>query len=79
MLIKDKGSALKSLSGNIFMCYFLGPIFVITEYCPHGDLLNFLRKAAESLIIQDLSLESSFDSGVAEYKNMYLGKKYIRR
>ncbi|XP_054833329.1 macrophage colony-stimulating factor 1 receptor isoform X2 [Eublepharis macularius] len=59
-------------------CTHGGPIFVITEYCPYGDLLNFLRKAAESLIIQDLTLESSFDSTVADYKNMYLGKKYVR-
>nr|XP_056717173.1 macrophage colony-stimulating factor 1 receptor [Euleptes europaea] len=59
-------------------CTHGGPIFVITEYCPHGDLLNFLRKAAECLIIQDLTMESSFDSAVADYKNMYLGKKYVR-
>ncbi|XP_077182721.1 macrophage colony-stimulating factor 1 receptor [Paroedura picta] len=59
-------------------CTYGGPIFVITEYCPHGDLLNFLRKAAESVMIQDLTLESSFDSTVADYKNMYVGKKYVR-
>ncbi|XP_060096306.1 macrophage colony-stimulating factor 1 receptor [Heteronotia binoei] len=59
-------------------CTHGGPIFVITEYCPHGDLLNFLRKVAENLIIQDLTVDSSFDSTVADYKNMYLGKKYVR-
>ncbi|XP_032996180.1 macrophage colony-stimulating factor 1 receptor [Lacerta agilis] len=59
-------------------CTHGGPVFVITEYCPYGDLLNFLRKKAECLIIQDLTFESSLDSMAADYKNMYLGKKYIR-
>uniref|UniRef100_A0ACB8EJ65 Uncharacterized protein n=1 Tax=Sphaerodactylus townsendi TaxID=933632 RepID=A0ACB8EJ65_9SAUR len=59
-------------------CTHGGPILVITEYCPQGDLLNFLRKAAECLIIQDLIIESSFDSTMADYKNMHLGKKFVR-
>nr|XP_028574108.1 macrophage colony-stimulating factor 1 receptor [Podarcis muralis] len=59
-------------------CTHGGPVFVITEYCPYGDLLNFLRKKAECLIIQDLTFESSLDSMAADYKNMYLGKKYVR-
>ncbi|XP_042311061.1 macrophage colony-stimulating factor 1 receptor [Sceloporus undulatus] len=59
-------------------CTHGGPVFVITEYCPYGDLLNFLRKKAECLIIQDLTLESSLDSTSADYKNVYLGKKYLQ-
>ncbi|KAM8799094.1 macrophage colony-stimulating factor 1 receptor [Eudromia elegans] len=58
-------------------CTHGGPILVITEYCRHGDLLNFLRKKAESIIIQDSSLDTSLDSTV-EYKNIDLEKKYIR-
>ncbi|XP_048715712.2 macrophage colony-stimulating factor 1 receptor isoform X2 [Caretta caretta] len=58
-------------------CTYGGPILVITEYCRYGDLLNFLRKNAESIIIQDSSLESSLDS-TADYKNIYLEKKYVR-
>ncbi|XP_061473342.1 macrophage colony-stimulating factor 1 receptor [Rhineura floridana] len=58
-------------------CTHGGPVFVITEYCPYGDLLNFLRKKAECFIIQDLTLESSLDSMAADYKNIYLGKKYV--
>uniref|UniRef100_A0A8D0KF15 receptor protein-tyrosine kinase n=1 Tax=Salvator merianae TaxID=96440 RepID=A0A8D0KF15_SALMN len=54
-----------------------GPILVITEYCPYGDLLNFLRNKAECLIIPDLTLETPLDSMIADYKNIYLGKKYI--
>ncbi|XP_053159761.1 macrophage colony-stimulating factor 1 receptor [Hemicordylus capensis] len=59
-------------------CTHGGPVFVITEYCPYGDLLNFLRKKAERLITQDLTLESSLDSTTADYKNIYLAKKYVR-
>ncbi|XP_067422822.1 macrophage colony-stimulating factor 1 receptor [Emydura macquarii macquarii] len=59
-------------------CTHGGPILVITEYCRYGDLLNFLRKKTESIIIQDSSLDSSLDSN-ADYKNIYLEKKYVRR
>ncbi|NXO34182.1 CSF1R factor, partial [Locustella ochotensis] len=58
-------------------CTCGGPILVITEYCRYGDLLNFLRKKAESMIIQDSALDTSLDSA-ADYKNIELEKKYIR-
>ncbi|NXT58093.1 CSF1R factor, partial [Pluvianellus socialis] len=58
-------------------CTHGGPILVITEYCRYGDLLNFLRKKAESIIIQDSALDTSLDS-TADYKNVDLEKKYIR-
>ncbi|NXA07019.1 CSF1R factor, partial [Sapayoa aenigma] len=58
-------------------CTSGGPILVITEYCRYGDLLNFLRKKAESIIIQDSALDTSLDSA-ADYKNIDLEKKYIR-
>lgn len=58
-------------------CTYGGPILVITEYCRYGDLLNFLRKKAESIIIPDSPLDSSLDS-TADYKNIYLEKKYVR-
>ncbi|KAM8994138.1 macrophage colony-stimulating factor 1 receptor [Ara ararauna] len=58
-------------------CTYGGPILVITEYCRYGDLLNFLRKKAESIIIQDSALDISLDSA-ADYKNIDLEKKYIR-
>ncbi|NXI51343.1 CSF1R factor, partial [Chloroceryle aenea] len=54
-----------------------GPILVITEYCRYGDLLNFLRKKAESIIIQESSLDTSSGSAV-DYKNIDVEKKYIR-
>ncbi|XP_042682518.1 macrophage colony-stimulating factor 1 receptor [Centrocercus urophasianus] len=58
-------------------CTYGGPILVITEYCRYGDLLNFLRKKAEYIIIQDSALDTSLDS-TADYKNIDLEKKYIR-
>ncbi|XP_014742401.1 PREDICTED: macrophage colony-stimulating factor 1 receptor [Sturnus vulgaris] len=58
-------------------CTCGGPILVITEYCRYGDLLNFLRKKSESIIIQDSALDTSLDSA-ADYKNVELEKKYIR-
>ncbi|NWI87066.1 CSF1R factor, partial [Pitta sordida] len=58
-------------------CTSGGPILVITEYCRYGDLLNFLRKKAESIIIQDSALDTSLDSA-ADYKNIDLEKKYLR-
>ncbi|KAJ7316403.1 hypothetical protein JRQ81_002565 [Phrynocephalus forsythii] len=59
-------------------CTHGGPVLVITEYCPYGDLLNFLRQKTECIIIQDLTLDSSTDSTAADYKNIYLGKKYVQ-
>ncbi|NXS61883.1 CSF1R factor, partial [Brachypteracias leptosomus] len=58
-------------------CTYGGPILVITEYCRYGDLLNFLRRKAETIIIQDSSLDTSLDSA-ADYKNIDVEKKYIR-
>ncbi|NXJ74196.1 CSF1R factor, partial [Trogon melanurus] len=58
-------------------CTCGGPILVITEYCRYGDLLNFLRKKAESIIIQDSALDTSLDSA-ADYKNIDVEKKYVR-
>ncbi|XP_054245134.1 macrophage colony-stimulating factor 1 receptor [Indicator indicator] len=58
-------------------CTSGGPILVITEYCRYGDLLNFLRKKAESIITQDSALDTSLDSSV-DYKNIDVEKKYIR-
>ncbi|XP_038627891.1 macrophage colony-stimulating factor 1 receptor isoform X2 [Tachyglossus aculeatus] len=58
-------------------CTHGGPVLVITEYCCHGDLLNFLRRKAESMVVQNIILESSSASST-EYKNIYLEKKYVQ-
>ncbi|XP_075712302.1 macrophage colony-stimulating factor 1 receptor [Rhinoderma darwinii] len=52
-------------------CTSGGPILVITEYCQHGDLLNFMRRKAEVL-----NSISSADS-TSDYKNMAVEQKYL--
>ncbi|XP_063301479.1 macrophage colony-stimulating factor 1 receptor [Pelobates fuscus] len=53
-------------------CTHGGPILVITEYCQHGDLLNFLRRKAESMNRMFAALHTNSD-----YKNMSMEKKYM--
>ncbi|XP_074068753.1 macrophage colony-stimulating factor 1 receptor [Macrotis lagotis] len=55
-------------------CTHGGPVLVITEYCHHGDLLNFLRRKAEDMLVSSLSSEPDGGPG---YKNIHLEKKYI--
>ncbi|XP_030068873.1 macrophage colony-stimulating factor 1 receptor [Microcaecilia unicolor] len=59
-------------------CTHGGPILVITEYCCYGDLLNFLRRKAESITITDPVKESISESQL-NYKNVCLDKKYTKR
>ncbi|XP_051793853.1 macrophage colony-stimulating factor 1 receptor 2 [Acanthochromis polyacanthus] len=45
-----------------------GPMLMITEYCSHGDLLNFLRAHADDIMASMLSVDDVEDE--AFYKNM---------
>ncbi|XP_073335314.1 macrophage colony-stimulating factor 1 receptor 2 [Pagrus major] len=45
-----------------------GPMLMITEYCSHGDLLNFLRAHAQDFMESFLSVDEV--EGEAFYKNM---------
>ncbi|KAG8008353.1 Macrophage colony-stimulating factor 1 receptor 2, partial [Nibea albiflora] len=45
-----------------------GPMLMITEYCSHGDLLNFLRGHAQDFMASILSVDEV--TGEAFYKNM---------
>ncbi|XP_071362235.1 macrophage colony-stimulating factor 1 receptor 2 isoform X2 [Trachinotus anak] len=45
-----------------------GPMLMITEYCSHGDLLNFLRAHAQDFMTSILSLDEVEEE--AFYKNM---------
>ncbi|XP_073505884.1 macrophage colony-stimulating factor 1 receptor isoform X2 [Phyllobates terribilis] len=76
-------SELKILShlghhGNIVnllgACTSGGPILVITEYCQHGDLLNFLRRKAE---IMNNNFTASLANSTEDYKNMAVDQKYL--
>ncbi|XP_062857069.1 macrophage colony-stimulating factor 1 receptor-like [Trichomycterus rosablanca] len=58
-------------------CTYGGPVLVITEYCCHGDLLNFLRSEAESFLncvvkIPDITEE------ISNYKNVMTEKMFVR-
>ncbi|XP_070712121.1 macrophage colony-stimulating factor 1 receptor 2 [Pempheris klunzingeri] len=45
-----------------------GPMLMITEYCSHGDLLNFLRAHAQDFMASILSVDEV--EGEVFYKNM---------
>ncbi|KAM3601205.1 uncharacterized protein V6R79_009021 [Siganus canaliculatus] len=45
-----------------------GPMLMITEYCSHGDLLNFLRGHAQDFMASILSMDEV--EGEVLYKNM---------
>ncbi|XP_066446481.1 macrophage colony-stimulating factor 1 receptor [Eleutherodactylus coqui] len=55
-------------------CTSGGPILVITEYCQHGDLLNFLRRKAENLNNTFTAVLINF---TGDYKNMAVEQKYL--
>lgn len=55
-------------------CTSGGPILVITEYCPHGDLLNFLRRKAEAM--NDVVITCLTDS-TGNYRNISVDQKYV--
>ncbi|KPP64563.1 macrophage colony-stimulating factor receptor precursor-like [Scleropages formosus] len=46
----------------------LGPVLMITEYCCHGDLQNFLRNKAETILNLVMSMQ---DIQKSDYKNVY--------
>ncbi|XP_006204512.2 macrophage colony-stimulating factor 1 receptor [Vicugna pacos] len=59
-------------------CTHGGPVLVITEYCCYGDLLNFLRRKAEAMLVPSLS-PGQDPEVTTGYKNIHLEKKYIHR
>lgn len=54
-----------------------GPMLMITEYCSHGDLLNFLRTHAQDIMASILSVDEV--EGEAFYKNMAALHARLRR
>ncbi|XP_056151580.1 macrophage colony-stimulating factor 1 receptor [Lampris incognitus] len=67
----------KNIVNLLGACTYRGPVLVITEYCSHGDLLNFLRQRAETFLdfamnIPEIIQESS------DYKNICSQKQFIR-
>ncbi|XP_060771184.1 macrophage colony-stimulating factor 1 receptor-like isoform X2 [Neoarius graeffei] len=55
-------------------CTHGGPVLVITEYCCHGDLLNFLRNKAQTF----LNCMISIPEERSNYKNVNNDKMFFR-
>uniref|UniRef100_A0A673LY16 receptor protein-tyrosine kinase n=1 Tax=Sinocyclocheilus rhinocerous TaxID=307959 RepID=A0A673LY16_9TELE len=60
-----------------------GPMLMITEYCCHGDLLNFLRQRAETFVnnvfgVQSFPEDSNLYKNVAVQKNNWTGYVNVR-
>ncbi|XP_030294083.1 macrophage colony-stimulating factor 1 receptor 2-like isoform X1 [Sparus aurata] len=53
-----------------------GPMLMITEYCSHGDLLNFLRGHAQDFMESFLSVDEV--EGEAFYKNIAIQQARLR-
>uniref|UniRef100_A0AAQ5XZ14 receptor protein-tyrosine kinase n=1 Tax=Amphiprion ocellaris TaxID=80972 RepID=A0AAQ5XZ14_AMPOC len=54
-----------------------GPMLMITEYCSHGDLLNFLRAHADDIMASMLNVDNLEDK--VFYKNMAAQNGRLRR
>ncbi|XP_029917373.1 macrophage colony-stimulating factor 1 receptor isoform X2 [Myripristis murdjan] len=67
----------KNIVNLLGACTYGGPVLVITEYCSHGDLLNFLRQRAEPFLNFIMSVpEITEEPG--DYKNICNQKQFIR-
>ncbi|XP_048884828.1 macrophage colony-stimulating factor 1 receptor isoform X2 [Brienomyrus brachyistius] len=67
----------KNIVNLLGACTHGGPVLVITEYCRHGDLLNFLRNKADTFLSFVMSMPDCQEETI-DYKNVCLDKKYIR-
>ncbi|KAL4631354.1 macrophage colony-stimulating factor 1 receptor isoform X1 [Arapaima gigas] len=67
----------KNIVNLLGACTHGGPVLVITEYCKHGDLLNFLRNKAETFLSFVMSAPAFLEE-TSDYKNVCIQKKFIR-
>uniref|UniRef100_A0A3Q1JB40 receptor protein-tyrosine kinase n=1 Tax=Anabas testudineus TaxID=64144 RepID=A0A3Q1JB40_ANATE len=66
----------KNIVNLLGACTYGGPVFVITEYCSLGDLLNFLRQA-ETLMNFVVNIPDIMENS-SDYKNICNYKQFIR-
>nr|AAT08795.1 colony stimulating factor 1 receptor precursor membrane-bound form [Carassius auratus] len=64
----------KNIVNLLGACTQSGPVLVITEYCCHGDLLNFLRSKAENF----LNFVMTIPNPEMDYKNITTERMFIR-
>ncbi|CAL8355141.1 unnamed protein product [Merluccius merluccius] len=67
----------KNIVNLLGACTYGGPVLVITEYCSHGDLLNFLRQRAETFLNGVMNVPEVFEES-SDYKNVGQRKQFIR-
>ncbi|CAL8263962.1 unnamed protein product [Lota lota] len=68
----------KNIVNLLGACTYGGPVLLITEYCSHGDLLNFLRQRAETFLNVVMNVPEVFEE-TGDYKNVSQQKQFIRR
>ncbi|KAM4622064.1 macrophage colony-stimulating factor 1 receptor [Polymixia lowei] len=67
----------KNIVNLLGACTYGGPVLVITEYCSHGDLLNFLRQKAETFVNIVMNIPEIVEES-SDYKNLCNQKQFIR-
>nr|AAK15303.1 receptor tyrosine kinase Fms [Danio nigrofasciatus] len=67
----------KNIVNLLGACTHGGPVLVITEYCCHGDLLNFLRSKAENFLNFVMTIPN-FPEPVTDYKNVSTERMFVR-
>uniref|UniRef100_A0A4W5L8H6 receptor protein-tyrosine kinase n=1 Tax=Hucho hucho TaxID=62062 RepID=A0A4W5L8H6_9TELE len=68
----------KNIVNLLGACTQAGPVLVITEYCSHGDLLNFLRHKQETFLNFVMNMPEVPEE-TSDYKNVCEEKQFIRR
>uniref|UniRef100_A0A671KMC3 receptor protein-tyrosine kinase n=1 Tax=Sinocyclocheilus anshuiensis TaxID=1608454 RepID=A0A671KMC3_9TELE len=64
----------KNIVNLLGACTHGGPVLVITEYCCHGDLLNFLHSKAENF----LNFVMMIPNPAMDYKNVNTERMFLR-
>ncbi|KAA0709845.1 Macrophage colony-stimulating factor 1 receptor CSF-1 receptor [Triplophysa tibetana] len=67
----------KNIVNLLGACTHGGPVLVITEYCCHGDLLNFLRHKAENFLNFVVSIQN-IPEQTTNYKNVTAERTFLR-
>ncbi|KAJ8015320.1 hypothetical protein DPEC_G00024900 [Dallia pectoralis] len=67
----------KNIVNLLGACTQAGPVLVITEYCSHGDLLNFLRQKQETFLRFVMNIPE-IPGETSNYKNVSNQKQFIR-
>ncbi|XP_073668333.1 macrophage colony-stimulating factor 1 receptor isoform X2 [Paramisgurnus dabryanus] len=67
----------KNIVNLLGACTYGGPVLVITEYCCHGDLLNFLRQKAETFLNFVMTAQNVPEQTM-DYKNVTGDRAFFR-